>query len=48
MNLSIELINAIMQYLGNRPYVEVAQIIAAIQAEAAKKPEPEQSGDDNG
>ena len=37
MNLSIDLVNAILSYLGNKPYVEVTQLINAIQAEAAKK-----------
>jgi hypothetical protein len=36
MNLSTELINAVLTYLGNRPYVEVVNLITAIQAEAAK------------
>lgn len=38
MNMPIELVNSILGYLGNRPYQEVYQLIAAIQ-EAAKKPE---------
>ncbi len=42
MNLSTELVQAILNYLGNRPYVEVFQLINAVQAEAAKKPEAEQ------
>jgi hypothetical protein len=37
MNISTELINAVLSYLGNRPYVEVVNLITAIQAEAAKK-----------
>ncbi len=36
MNISTELINAVLSYLGNRPYVEVVNLITAIQAEAAK------------
>jgi len=41
MNISTDLINAVLNYLGNRPYVEVANLITAIQAEAAKPaPEP--------
>ena len=35
MNLSTDLINGILQYLGNRPYVEVAHLIIGIQTEAA-------------
>lgn len=46
MNISTDLINAILQYLGNRPYVEVVNIITAIQAEAAKKADIVE--DDNG
>ena len=42
MNLSVELINAILGYLGNKPYTEVAHLIVAIQTEAAKPAEPEQ------
>ena len=41
MNISTELINAVLSYLGNRPYVEVVNLITAIQAEAAKPKEPE-------
>jgi hypothetical protein len=40
MNISTDLINAILNYLGNRPYVEVVNLITAIQAEAAKPAEP--------
>jgi hypothetical protein len=36
VNISTELINAVLTYLGNRPYVEVVNLITAIQAEAAK------------
>ena len=35
MNLSVELINAILNYLSSRPYAEVAQLISAVQVEAA-------------
>lgn len=37
ITLPIELANALMQYLGNRPYVEVAGLIASIQ-QAAQPP----------
>lgn len=37
MNLSNELIQAILNYLAQRPYGEVFQLINAVQAEAAKK-----------
>jgi len=42
MHLSIDLINAILGYLGTKPFAEVAQLINAIQSEAAKLSEPEQ------
>jgi hypothetical protein len=35
INLPIETVNAILGYLGTRPYQEVYQMIAAIQAAAA-------------
>ncbi len=34
VTLSTQLVNGIMQYLGNRPYVEVANLITAVQQEA--------------
>jgi hypothetical protein len=37
IKLSTNLVNAILQYLGNRPYTEVFQIIEAIQKEAIPK-----------
>jgi len=40
MNISIEIINAILGYLGNRPYTEVVNLITAIQSEAAKAQAP--------
>jgi hypothetical protein len=42
MKISTELLNAILQYLGNRPYVEVVNIITAIQQEAAPDVEPQE------
>ena len=36
MNLSTELIQSILNYLAQRPYAEVWQLINTIQAEAAK------------
>ena len=41
MNLSTELIQSILNYLAQRPYGEVWQLINTIQAEAAKPKEPE-------
>jgi hypothetical protein len=40
-HLSINLLNAILQYLGQRPYVEVVGLIKAIEQEAQAQPEPE-------
>lgn len=37
LTLPTQLVNAIMQYLGSRPFVEVAGLIQAIQQEAAKQ-----------
>jgi hypothetical protein len=34
IKLSTNLVNAILQYLGTRPYTEVFQVIEAIQKEA--------------
>ena len=36
MNLSTELIQNILNYLANRPYAEVFQLINAVQTEVAK------------
>jgi len=38
VNVPVQLVNAILQYLGSRPYVEVANLIAGIQ-QAAVPPE---------
>ena len=40
--VSVALLNAILQYLGNRPWVEVDQLIKGIQkeVEAQSKPAP--------
>ena len=34
ITLSTNLVNALLQYLGNRPYADVFQLIEAIQGEA--------------
>ena len=42
IKLSTQLVNAILQYLGSRPFVEVANLINGIQQEAEgqiKQPE---------
>jgi len=40
LTLSTELVNSVLQYLGNRPYVEVANLISGIQQEAAAAVKP--------
>jgi len=35
IKLSTNLVNAILQYLGTRPYADVFQLVEAIQKEAA-------------
>ena len=41
LNLSTQLINSILQYLGSRPYVEVSTLIEGIQKEAQQQlPKP--------
>lgn len=37
LKFPVDLVNGILQYLGSRPFVEVAGLIQAIQAEAAKQ-----------
>jgi hypothetical protein len=39
IKLSANLVNAILQYLGTRPYTEVFQVIEAIQKEAKEQAE---------
>jgi hypothetical protein len=39
VTLNLNLVNAILNYLGSRPFAEVYQLIQAIQ-EAAQKAEP--------
>jgi hypothetical protein len=39
INLSLPLVNAILGYLGKRPYEETFKLIAAIQEEATVKAE---------
>jgi hypothetical protein len=38
--LSTELVNGILQYLGNQPFVQVAQLINGIQQEAQGQAAP--------
>ena len=37
LKLSTDLVNAILQYLGNRPFVEVAGLIGEIQKQAGEQ-----------
>ena len=46
INLPVELVNAVLQYLGGQPYTQVANLIAGIQQAAqaqapAEQPKPE-------
>jgi hypothetical protein len=38
--VSVALLNAILQYLGNRPWVEVDQLIKGIQSEVGAQSQP--------
>ena len=40
LKISTNLVNAIFQYLGSRPYAEVFQLVEAIQKEAKEQVEP--------
>ena len=40
LQISTQLLNYIMGYLGTRPYQEVFQLIEAVQNEAKNQPEP--------
>jgi hypothetical protein len=40
ITLSTELVNGILQYLGSRPFVEVAQLINGIQQQAQAQAVP--------
>jgi hypothetical protein len=42
IQVSTNLLNAILQYLGTRPYQEVFQIVEALQNEAKAQPKPEE------
>jgi hypothetical protein len=41
ITLPVELVNAILQYMGSRPYGEVFQFVAAIQEQAAQQTTPQ-------
>lgn len=40
IQLSTQLLNQLLGYLGTRPYQEVYQLIEAVQNEAKNQPEP--------
>jgi hypothetical protein len=40
IKLSTNLVNAILQYLGSRPYADVFQLVEAIQKEAKDQTPP--------
>lgn len=37
IKLKVDLVNAVLQYLGSRPFVEVAGLIQVIQQQAAEQ-----------
>lgn len=41
ITLSTQLVNAVLGYLGTRPYQEVFQLIDALQNEAKNQPKPD-------
>jgi hypothetical protein len=41
ITVSTQLLNAILGYLGNKPYQEVFQLVEAIQKEAKQAVEPQ-------
>jgi hypothetical protein len=45
-HLSVNLLNGILQYLGQRPYVEVAGLIKAIEQEAQEQTDEKVGGTD--
>ena len=42
ITLSVNLVNAVLQYLGTQPYQNVYQLIEALQKEAKKQPKEEE------
>jgi hypothetical protein len=42
VKLSTQLVNALLQYLGQQPYVQVVNLILQIQKEAQEKPPAEE------
>ena len=45
IQVSTNLLNAILQYLGTRPYQEVFQLIEAIQNEAKNQPKKDEQAE---
>jgi len=41
ITLTLDLVNALMQYIGTRPYAEVHQLIAEVQRQAAGQVQPQ-------
>ena len=41
VNLTVELVNAILGYLGTKPFTEVAQLINAVQTQVAPQVQQE-------
>ena len=41
INLSVQTVNAVLSYLGSRPYIEVSSLITAIQKEAESQAKTE-------
>lgn len=46
--ISLETLNAVLAYLGSRPYQEVFSLIKAVQDEAAKQIESQNGGNNAG
>ena len=46
ISLSVNLVNAILQYLGNQPYGAVANLIGGIQQEAAPQMAPQTAAEE--
>ena len=48
ISLSVNLVNGILQYLGTRPYAEVANLISGVQQEAQDAVKPIEQEDKAG
>jgi hypothetical protein len=47
LQISTQLLNQVLSYLGNRPYQEVFNLIEAIQREAQNQPKPEERAENH-